>query len=374
MSARSKQSSRRVSWYRVSAGTGVLALGTVACLWIRSALLPSASAQGPEPGPLPAQVAAPDMSPSSAPPQAPPVSPEYANRVVAYIGNVAVTREELGEYLIARYGGEKLEHMVNKRIIEDACKARGIQVSAADVEADLVETIRGLNITQREFIDKVLKNYRKTLYEWKEDVVRPKLMMNRYCRDRVVCTPEDLQKAFDAYYGEKVECRMILWPLSEKRQALMEYARLRDSEEAFAKKAKEQATPTLAAKGGKLDPFGRNCFGNADVEREIFTLHPGELTSVIEAPEGLIVLKLDGRKPANTTVSFNAVREQLTREILEKKTQAEIPRTFVELRKQANVHLILKDSNKPYDLISTTESLMAEANNPLPQGPKPGGR
>src|SRR5262249_54083795 len=40
------------------------------------------------------------------------------NQVVAYInGTIGVTREELGEYLIERYGAEKLEFLVNRRII-----------------------------------------------------------------------------------------------------------------------------------------------------------------------------------------------------------------------------------------------------------------
>jgi len=372
MSARS-QRSKRVSWYRVGAGTVVLALGTAACLWVRSAFPPSASAQGP--AAIPAGAAAPSLPPDPTPPPAPPDTSDYANRVVAYVhGNVPITREELGEFLIARYGAEKLEHLVNKRIIEEACKARGIQVTANEVEADLADTLKGLNVDHNGFVNKVLKGYHKTLYEWKEDVIRPKLMMTKYCQNHVVCTPDDLQKSFDAYYGEKVECRMIVWPKEEQRQVLMDYARLRDSEDAFNEKAKQQASPTLAATGGMIKPFGHNCFGNADVEREIFGLHPGELTSVIQTQEGIVVLKLVRRFPADTTVDFNSVREKLTKEILERKVQAEIPRAFALLREQAKPNFILKDPNKPYDLADSVKRAMsAVVNSPTPQSPKPDG-
>src|SRR5947208_738455 len=42
---------------------------------------------------------------------------DYSQRVVAYIhGNIPVTREELGDFLIARYGVSKVEPLVNRRI------------------------------------------------------------------------------------------------------------------------------------------------------------------------------------------------------------------------------------------------------------------
>ena len=44
---------------------------------------------------------------------------ENARQPVAYVqGTVAITREELGEFLIARYGKAKLENLISKRVIE----------------------------------------------------------------------------------------------------------------------------------------------------------------------------------------------------------------------------------------------------------------
>jgi hypothetical protein len=354
-------------------GTGgiAFALGVVTCLWVRSAVLPTASAQPPVAGAPPA--------PAVALPQAPPPSSDYANRVVATLyGNVPVTREELGEYLIARYGGEKLEHLVNKRIVEDACKARNITVTAAEVEADLAETVKGLGINQSEFVSKVLKSYRKTLYEWKEDVIRPKLLMTRYCQSRVVVTPDDLQKAYEAHFGEKVVCRLIVWPKEERNRVLNDYARLRDDANYFDEKARHQASPTLAAKGGAIDPFGRGCFGgDPAIEQQIFRLQPGEVSSVIDTPDGVAVVKVDKHIQADTTVSINAVRERLTREIHERKVQAEIPRAFAQLREQAKPLLFIKDPNKPYDLTPGVKQALADGELgpvPGPQGPKTGGK
>src|SRR5262249_51820553 len=118
------------------------------------------------------------QAPTTPPATAPAASSDYGSRVVAYIyGNIPVTREELGEYLIERYAHEKLDLLINKKIIDRACAARGISVTAAEIEADIQATFSDMQITQKDFIDKVLKARGITMFEWKEDVVRPKLLL-----------------------------------------------------------------------------------------------------------------------------------------------------------------------------------------------------
>ena len=48
---------------------------------------------------------------------------------------------------------------------------------------------------------------------------------------RVQVSEEELHQAFDALYGEKVECRIIVYAASDSQLAHDEYARLRGSEE-----------------------------------------------------------------------------------------------------------------------------------------------
>src|SRR5436190_293541 len=61
---------------------------------------------------------------------------DASRRVVAYIyGNVPVTREDLGEYLIARFGVERVDFLVNHKIVNMACQAKGIVITDGEVEA-----------------------------------------------------------------------------------------------------------------------------------------------------------------------------------------------------------------------------------------------
>ncbi len=345
------------SWCRLAIGAACVAgLGTAGYLGCR--FLPRATAQSATPA-----------KPAVAPPAATPPS-DYDKRPVAFLnGNETITREQLGEYLIARYGADKLPLLVNKLIIEEACHAKGIDVTPAEVEASFAEDVASMGggITEKMFVDNILKQYKKSLFEWKEDVVRPKLLMTKLVRDRVKVTEEEIQAGYEAYYGEKIDCKVIYWPRGEREIARKQYAAIRDSDAEFDSKAQMQANSRLAATAGHLDqPIGRHTTGNDDMEREAFRLQPGQISPLIDTVDGVVVVKCLKRIPPDTTVSLESVRSKLYKEVFDKKVQMEIPNVFKELQKQAHADLLLKDSNKPEDLTEQTRQLLSDGSSGAP--------
>jgi hypothetical protein len=63
---------------------------------------------------------------------------------------------------------------------------------------------------------------------------------------------------------------------------------------------------------------------------------------LIDTPEGIAVLKCVKRIPADRSKKLAAERETLTREVLAKKIQVEIPKLFQELREQAQPRLLFR--------------------------------
>ncbi len=292
----------------------------------------------------------------------PPCEPgERSRQVVAvYNGQSPITREDFGEFLISRYGAEQIDSFINRIIIDKACQARNIRVTPEEIEVSLNDDLKKLgSIDLKVFEKDFLGPYNKSIFEWREDVIRQRLLMAKLCRDGVKVTDQDLQVAFEAEYGEKLEGRMILWPSDQTRYAMMQYTRIRDNPEAFDEMARHQASSTLAAKGGKIGPFGRGSLGNKDVEDEAFKLHSGEMTTLLETPEGNVVFKLDKRYPPNKAVTLDSVREQLKREVFEQKVQREMQTAFQDLREKARPKVMLKDTHKPEDLNATTKKLLA---------------
>jgi hypothetical protein len=275
--------------------------------------------------------------------------PKSQQPVAIYYGTQTITREQLGEYLILRYGAERLALMVNKIIVEKECAERGITISEAEIEAALVKDIEISQAGSREkFIQEYLRANRTTLYGYREDVLRPKLLLAKLARNSVKVESEDLQKAFEAYHGEKADCQIILWPRTPRDHeiAIKQYDQLRKSPAEFDRAARTQASARLAALAGRVEPFGHHMSGNEDLEREVFALRPGDITPVVETPQGYVVARLVRRLPATPApqdpAEAAAERAKWEAEILEKKAQMQIPAEFAKLRDAAAPNLILR--------------------------------
>src|SRR4051812_33957600 len=126
---------RSLSWGKAILVASWVGVGALAFYCGRSGVGSEATAAPPS---TRAVVRAQEPTPTPLP--VPEPSSEYKNQVVAYIyGTTPITREDLGEYLIARQGVEKLELLINKKIIDRACQQRGIEVTAAEVDTALAE-------------------------------------------------------------------------------------------------------------------------------------------------------------------------------------------------------------------------------------------
>jgi hypothetical protein len=324
--------------------------------WGRYSQFPNVVAAPPEPA----------VNGEAPPPAPPEPSSDYSRRVVAYIyGTIPITREDLGEYLIARGGADRLDLLVNKRIVEHECQEKHITVTEDEIQGAIADDLKRLNVTMDQFVHQVLKHYNKSLYEWREDVVRPRLAMTKLCSQRIHVTDDDLKAAFDAHYGEKVDCRLIMWPSDEKTKAMVMneiYAKIRDNPDEFESAATHQASSRLASTAGKVDPIGHHTTGNDQLEAAAFRLHPGELSSVLDTPQGIVVLKCVKRIPPDQTKKLETERATLEKEVFERKLQHELPDLFKEMRDKAQPMLFLKSNTSEADLKREVQQEIQSAN------------
>src|SRR5262245_26502036 len=134
-------------------------------------------------------VAAADPKPMVAPQKPPeekkPGASKPTDAVATIFDDVPVTREAFADHLIRRYGKKELEKFVNKQIIAHAFAKKGWTIKADEVMAALDEDCKALGVTRDDFIKNVLPRYDKTLEEWTEDVITPRLMLTRLCKTRI---------------------------------------------------------------------------------------------------------------------------------------------------------------------------------------------
>ena len=110
-------------------------------------------------------------------------------------------------------------------------------------------------------------------------------------------------------------------------------------------------------------------FGDARIEKEAFSLKPGEVSSVIEMQDGtFVILKCVKHIDADTTKRMEDVHETLYKEIFDQKLAQEIPKVFQEMRKQAAPVVFLRKQTSQADLERIQPQLMGAAGGgPPPQ-------
>jgi parvulin-like peptidyl-prolyl isomerase len=326
---------------------GLALAGAAAAGYVFGVTGDSASAQ---PGGLPGTPPAP--LPAGVQPQPLPPAPANANqRVVAFITNpkpapgqnalISITREELGEFLIARGGHEKLELLVNKRIIELEAARRGVTVTPVEIKSALEQDHNGLGLSLKDFEERLLPRYKKSLFEWVEDVIKPRLLLGKMCHDRVKITDDDLKRAFENKYGEQRQAKVISW--TSEKAALKQWGEARKGDAEFDAIARNQEEPALASSCGLVKPLGRYAEAQSDkVEQVLFSLKEGEISELFQTPTGIMCLKLVRIIPKNEKVAFDdRAKAELTNELRTTRLDQEVAKFCGELKKAAQPQLLL---------------------------------
>ena len=276
---------------------------------------------------------------------------DYHKRVVAYLYNkqVPVTRAELGEYLISRFGGERIEFMLNRKIVEMECQKYNIIATNAEVEDRFQQDLKsfGTHLTQTEFVNSVLKRFGKSLYEWKEDVIRPKIMMEKLVKQSVKITDKDVQEGYDARYGPKVDCRMIVCdPKANILHVQKTWEEARKGGAFFLAEARKQFIPNLASAEGKIPAIHKH-FGDKDIEETAFRLKEGEVSALLKMQDGsYVILLCEKHVPAIIAVRFEDVRLELSREVFNVRVAQKIPEAFAEMHKRAAPYVVLDNTGQ----------------------------
>jgi hypothetical protein len=280
------------------------------------------------------------QSPATPAPAAANTAEDY-NRPVAHInGTEPITRRELGEFLMARGGADKLELLINKIIIENEAKRLGISVTEVEMEAAFLSDLEGLGeggVKKGDFVNIVLPKYNKSLYEWMEDVIRPRLLMTKMVAGGIVVSDDEVQKQFEREYGEKRRVQIIMWPTGDDQKSILAtYEKIRTNQDEFDRAALKMANPSLAAAKGYIKPICRHTPSDDDrIEKTAFRLNPGEISEIMQTAQGYVVLKMHEVIPPDTKIDRNAVKARLEKQAFDEKLSAAIPAQFKKLKEKA---------------------------------------
>jgi len=263
--------------------------------------------------------------------------------IVAVVNADPITADQLAEEAVKRYGVDILDNMINRHLILQACTKAGIEVTNADVTAEIQRIAAKFNLPLDQYL-KLLQDERDiSSDQYAREVVWPMMALRRLVHDQVQVTEEEFNRAFLARYGESVKCRMIMVDKEELAQSLRDRAVATPAD--FGALAKQYSQDEASASVRGLIPPIRRYTGDSRIEDIAFGLKEEEISEVLQLGDQWVILQSVRRMPASNPApqAMPAIREQIVDAIRDEKVRETASEMFAKLQKDAQVVKFLGD-------------------------------
>ncbi|MDR0328324.1 MAG: peptidylprolyl isomerase [Planctomycetaceae bacterium] len=253
-----------------------------------------------------------------------------------------ISQQELAESCIRKHGKDVLGDMINRRIVEQACKREGIIISEQDIDNEIREMafkylplLPNGNANIELWLKRGTEESGLSIPMYRKNIVVPMLSLKRLTRKQVEVTEKEIQLAYEANFGQKVRCLAIFFDATQQRRAMEVWnmANNHKTEEAFRDLAEQYSYDPESRMGkGAIPPIARHC-GHPELEDAAFSLKPNEISHIIQIEEALVILYCVGYVDP-LPVKPEEVRTDLIADIFEKKQQMLVSECFDKLREK----------------------------------------
>jgi parvulin-like peptidyl-prolyl isomerase len=272
--------------------------------------------------------------------------------VAATVNGKPITMKQLGEQCILRNGIEVLDAEINRKLLEQALRSRSLEVQKNDLNAEIGRAAESFGYFTGEgkpdiqrWLQQVTEESGASVDLYVRDAVWPSAALKKLVNSQVEITDEDMEKAYLANFGERVEVLAIV--LSDQRTAheVFDLARKNPTDKFFGELASQYSVePVSQANYGQVPPI-RMHGGQETLEREAFSLKPGQISGVVAVADKFIVMRCLGRtKPV--VEDRKVVAQELRRDIREKKLRLAMTRQFDKLKEAAQIDNFLAKSTQ----------------------------
>lgn len=272
--------------------------------------------------------------------------------VAAIINSQSITIAYLAEECIERHGVDVLEGEINRKILTQELKRRKLEITQQDLDEEIARAAISYNHVKPDGTADIAawqksleENDGATLDLYVRDAVWPSVALKKLVSSSIQVTEEDLQKGFEANYGERVEAQAIVLTNNRQAQQVWEMARGNLTEDFFGQLAQEYSIdPVSKANGGRVPPI-RMHSGQPKIETEAFRLKAGELSAIIAIDDKFVIMRCMGRTRPIVT-KFEVVKDELAADIYEKKIRLAMAQEFDRVRERAQLDNLLTGESR----------------------------
>ncbi len=263
--------------------------------------------------------------------------------VVATVNGDRVTMKELGDECLLRHGEAVLEGEISQMLLEQSLKKANTAVTDADLDAEVGHAAELAGVVDAEgqadlakWFKAVTEEQGITKDEYMRNAVWPSAALKKLTVSTVAVTEEDINKGFEANYGERVRCRAIVLGTMRRAQEVWDKARRNPSIEYFGDLSEEYSIePTSKNLRGEVPPIQRYG-GQEQLEKAAFALQEGQLSGIVQVGDKFLILRCEGRtEPMN--INQDEVREILSRDIYEKKLRLAMSEKYESIRENSRI-------------------------------------
>ena len=269
----------------------------------------------------------------------------------AIINGSQITMGMVAKECVVRHGIEVLDGQINRRLLQQALKSAHQTVAASDINEEIrraassygFESVDG-QIDTDSWLDAVTQDgMSREVYI--ADSVWPTAALKRLVADQVTLSKEDMETGYVAAYGPRAEVLAIVLSDQKSAQKVWQAARDVGTEEGFADLAERYSIePVSSSNRGKVPPI-RKFGGQPAIEKEVFSLKPGQLSSIVVTGGQYIVLRLQGfTEPVVGDPA--AVQTELRADLMEKKLRRAMLSKMESIREKADVENFLEVAKK----------------------------
>lgn len=281
--------------------------------------------------------------------------PANPNDPICMVNNEVITRAQLADECVIRKGEEILETLIHRRLIEQALRAKKLEVRAEEVDQEIESVAqRVAHLSREAWLRTLAKERNISPVQYARDIIYPALALRKLAGDRVTVTDKDVKIAFEAQYGDKIRCRLIMTDTLPKARAIWEQVRRNPA--GFAKVAETTSMDQGSAPLGGLlaEPITRHAYPQTVSDAAFEQLvdgdpkdkdpdhkpKDGDFTGPIQVAEATwVIIRRENVIPAQTgiTLKDQTVRKQCYEMIYDVKLKEAMNEVMVDLIKHARI-------------------------------------
>ncbi len=265
--------------------------------------------------------------------------------VVALVNNEQITRQELAQACLERYGREVLESIVNKHLIHQACLSKSVQITEQDVNDEVKRIAEKFGLSTDRWLQLLEEERNISAGDYRREIIWPALALRALAADQMVISDVELKKAFESEYGEKVRVRVI--SVSSRKKAEELHRKAVAAPDDFGTLAKDNSEDSSASVMGLVPPVRRHV-GDATIEKTAFSMKKGEISPIIPIANQHLIMKCEEHLEATYLggPQLKQAQEKLKDRIRDQKTRTVSAELFKKLQDQARIDILYGDAAK----------------------------